>query len=83
MTAMASLEITAARVALLVDVEQRRVLTDPNTCAAFLELPGEDPADVSAAIWQMEQAGWVREPIDSTVWELTDLGRAVREGGWS
>lgn len=80
---MADLEPTAARVELLVDVANRRVLTDPATCAAVLELPGEDPADVSALIWEMEQAGWVKEPIDSTVWELTDRGHEVRKRGFS
>lgn len=75
------LEPTEVDLALLADVKNRRVLTNPEDCAAYLELPGEEPADVSQAMWRMEKAGWVVEPIDSTVWELTGRGREVHERG--
>lgn len=81
MTAPDRLQPTEALLALLRDVEQRRVLTNPDDCAAYLELPGEEPADVSQMIWTAERAGWVKEPIDSTVWELTDRGREVLDRG--
>jgi hypothetical protein len=78
---MAELEITAYLHGLLVDIAARRVLTNPHDCAAYLELPGDPPADVSRAVWLLEQAGLVREPVDSVVWELTNAGERARDAG--
>lgn len=75
------LEPTEALLGIMRDVRDRHVLTNPDDCAAYLELPGEEPADVSKAVWTMELAGWVTEPLDSTVWELTDRGREVLDRG--
>lgn len=75
------LEPTTALVALLADVDARKVLTNEHDCAAYLELPGEPPANVSEAVWVMEKAGWIREPARSIVWELTDRGREVLDRG--
>lgn len=78
---MAELEITAYLHELLVDIDNRDVLTNLDDCAAYLELPGEEPADVSRAVWLLETAGLVCEPPDSTVWELTDAGREAKAAG--
>lgn len=78
---MADLEPTAALIGLLADVHDRSVLTNQYDGVAYLDVPGEPDADVSQLVWTAEQAGWIREPIDSLVWELTDLGRTVLERG--
>lgn len=78
---MADLDPTTALVALLADVRDRKVLTNEHDCAAYLEVPGKADADVSEAVWAMEKAGWVREPIDCLVWELTTAGREVLDRG--
>lgn len=76
------LEPTEALIALLRDVDQRQVRTNPHDFSAELNVPGEDkPADVSAAVWAMEKASWVREPADSRTWVLTDRGREVLDRG--
>ncbi|AGL19521.1 hypothetical protein [Actinoplanes sp. N902-109] len=75
------LEPTKVLVALLADVDNRRVLTSEHDFGAYLELPSEEPADVGTALWAMERAGWVRQPTDSLVWELTGRGREVLDRG--
>ena len=71
------LEPTEALVALLRDVDARHVLENEEECAPYLELPGDEPAQVGKAVWEMERAGWVELPGDTLVWKLTDRGRQV------
>lgn len=79
---MPELEPTEALIALLRDVRDRHVLEDPETCAPYLDLIGEeDRADVSRAVWAMNQAGWVWLPPDTLVWHLTDRGHEVLDRG--
>lgn len=66
---------------LLTDVRDRHVLDDPDTCGPYLDLVGEERADVRTAIWSMERAGWVWLPPDTLVWHVTDLGREVLDRG--
>lgn len=81
---MADLEPTEALIALLRDVRDRHVLEDPDTCAPYLDLVGEDDrADVSRSVWAMAnvQPPWCWLPPDTLVWHLTDRGREVLDRG--
>ncbi len=71
---------TPTRLALLADVDARRVIDDEDF-APYLELGVDGRARVAEAIWDMERAGWVTQPTGTKVWELTDAGRAVLEAG--
>lgn len=78
---MADLDPTEALIRLLTDVSDRKVLEREEDCLPYLDVPGEDPADVSRAVWAMHQAGWCWLPPDTLVWHVTDRGREVLERG--
>ena len=78
---MADPDLTATMMALLRHVADRKVLTNESDLQVYLELPGEPDAQVSDMVCAMEDAGWVREPADSVVWEPTRLGREVLDRG--
>jgi hypothetical protein len=78
---MPELTPTEALLALMRDVDDRKVLEREEDCKPYLELPGEEPADVSQAVWAMNLARWVWLPPDTLVWHLTDRGREVLHRG--
>lgn len=78
---MAEPDRTVERIGLLADVDARRVLTNEHDNQVYLEVPGDEPATVSTLVGELEDAGWISEPDDSVVWELTDAGRAALDAG--
>lgn len=81
MVDLTGLHPTKARVALLADVANRRVIDDDDF-APHLQLSDEDgTARVAEAIWEMERAGWVTQPTGTRVWELTAAGLDVLTAG--
>jgi hypothetical protein len=78
---MAELEPTVALIAFLRDVRDRKVITNEHDGQIYLELPGDPPAQVSDMACALEDAGWIREPADSVVWELTGRGGEVLDRG--
>lgn len=75
------LDPTAALLALLVDVRDRKVLHDEDQAATYLDLPDGERADVEFAMAAAERAGWAWLPADTPVWRLTDKGREVLDRG--
>lgn len=72
---------TVALIGLLADIGGRRVLDNEHELAPYVDLPGEEPAQVGEAVWAMERAGWCWLPGDTLVWHLTDRGREVLDQG--
>jgi hypothetical protein len=71
----------AALIAFLGDIDARRVLTYEPTFAVHLELPGDEPADVTVLAGVAERAGLAIQPADGLLWQLTDRGREVLDRG--
>lgn len=69
---------TAAHLAFLADVRDRKVLTHEDM-HVYLEIPGDPPALVSTMASLLEHYKWIREPADSIVWQLTERGHALLE----
>jgi hypothetical protein len=77
----ADLYPTPARLALLRDVDDGKVCDHSTEFAPYLRLDDGELARVADAIWAMERAGWVMQPVASMLWELTGAGRQVLEAG--
>jgi len=69
---------TPTRLALLRDVAAGLVC-DTDELAPHLDIGEDGTTRVAEAIWAMERAGWVVQPSDRLLWELTDAGRALLE----
>lgn len=77
---MADLAPAAEYIALLHHVDDRKVLTNENDNQVYLDIT-DPPVQVSDAVVEMQVTGWVWEPADSLVWQLTDLGREAMQRG--
>jgi hypothetical protein len=70
---------TKTRLALLRDIADGKVC-DGADGAPHLDIGDGETARVADAVWAMERAGWVTQPSDRLLWELTATGHIVLDG---
>jgi hypothetical protein len=79
---MPDLTVTDVVVALLLrDIDDRKVLFDPERGLTCLDLPDGERPDISRGVLAREAAGECWLPADTLVWHLTDRGREVLDRG--